>query len=306
MTHGHLTVYSSMPKSSPPENVITLQREVQRKFGRNLLRLQQYEKLVKILVAEQSVAGNVNDLHYVRKVQYESVTNKTLGQVVGKLGGNFIAPAISTSDHEDNDEAMCDPTQPWMKISFRIEFSENDFKRTQQKLADLVVMRNELVHHFLDKYDLRAESGCLAADTYLNECFKQIDAHYVELQEWGKHCVDVRADIADFMNTPDFRDFLIHGIMPGKAGVHWASSTIVNLLRDAEAALAKEGWTLLSNAIAYIGMREAEQTPKKYGCSSWRHVLHESEQFELRKVQAALGLPTATWYRSRPCSATLG
>lgn len=295
-----------MPTYSLPENVTTLQREMQRKFGRNLLRLQQYEKLVKRLVAGQSVACNVNDFHNVMKFQYEAVAKKSLGQIVGELCGNFIAPAINTSVHEDNDEAMCDPKQPWMKISFRIEFSEDDFKRIQQKLADLVALRNELVHHFLDKYDLWTESGCLAADTYLDECFKQIDAHYVELQQWGKHCVDARAD---FMNTPEFMDIMdlfIHGTVPGQAGFHWASSTIVNLLRDAETALAKEGWTLLSNAIAYIGMRAAEQTPKKYGCSSWRHVLHESEQFELRKVQTAPGLPAATWYRSRSCSATLG
>lgn len=273
-----------MPKSSLPENVNNLQREVQRKFGRNLLLLQQYEQLVKALVAEQSVAGNVNDLYNVKTSQYESISNKTLGQVVGDLVGNFIVPALSMSDCADNEEAPGDLTQPWIRTSIRIELSDDDFKRTQQKLADLVDLRNELVHHFLEKHDLRTGLGYLAADAYLDECFKQINAHYVELQQYGMHCGDSRAIMARYLNTSEFRDFFIHGIMPEKARVHWASSTVVNLLRDAEAALAKEGWTLLLNAIAYIGMREAEQTPKRYGCSSWRHVLHESNQFELRKV----------------------
>jgi len=300
MAHGHTPVYYPMTKSSLPENVITLHREVHRKFGRNLLRLQQYEKLVKILVAEQTLSGNVNDLGNARSLRHETVANKTLGQVVGDLVGNFIAPAKTTTDSIDNDEDECDPTLPFFQANFRIEFSEENFKRTKQNLTNLVDLRNELVHHFLDKHDLMTEPGCLAADAYLDECFKQIDAYWIELQQWAKHSDDLRTQLASYMKTPEFRDFIKHGIMPGNAGVLWASCTIVNLLRDAEAALAKEGWTLLSNAIAYIGMREAEHTPKKYGCSSWRHVLHESKQFELRKVQVSPVLPTEIWYRSRP------
>lgn len=45
-----------MSMSSIPENVATLHREVQRKFGRNLLRLQ-HEKLMKSFIAEQEVSG---------------------------------------------------------------------------------------------------------------------------------------------------------------------------------------------------------------------------------------------------------
>lgn len=300
MTHGHTPVYYPMTKSPLPENVTTLQREVQRKLGRNLLHLQQFENLVKRLVAEQSIAGTLNDLDNVLASQHETVANKTLGQVVGNLVGNFIVPATSTTDHEDNDEEVRDSTQLWMRTSFHIKFSENDFKRTKQNLAELVDLRNDLVHHFLEKHDLQTESDCQVADSYLDDFFKQIDAHFIELQQWAKHYVDSRAAMAKYIDTPEFSDLFIHGILPGNTGVIWASCTIVNLLRDAEAALAKDGWTLLSNAIAYIGMREADHTPKKYGCSSWRHVLHESKQFELRKIQVAPDLPTETWYRSRP------
>lgn len=289
-----------MTQSSPPENVFVIQREVQRKFGRNLLCLQQYEKLAKFLVAEQTIAGTADDLVNAQLLRHESVANKTLGQVVGDLVGGFIAPANSTADPVANDEDERDLTMPFIQASTCIELPEDVFKRTQQNLADLVALRNELVHHFLEKHDLMTEPGCLAADTYLDVCFKQIDAYWNELQQWAKHSDDLRTQLASYIKTPEFRDFIIHGIKPGNAGVLWASCTIVNLLRDAEADLAKEGWTLLSNAIEYIGKREAEHTPEKYGCSSWPQVLHESKQFELRKVHAASGLPTETWYRSRP------
>lgn len=286
--------------SSFPENVSTLHREVQRKFGRNLLRLQQYERLMKTLVAEQDIAGPVGDLHIVKTQLIESVSKKTLGQVVGDLTGNYLTSTLGKPSSEQNEEPPCDLTQPWGRMSFRIELTEDDYKRTQQKLANFVDLRNELVHHFLDNYDIWTESGCLAADVYLEECFKEIDAHYEELQNWAKHTVDARIHTATLMNTPEFEDFFIHGILPGKAGVYWAASTIVNLLRDAEAALAKEGWTSLQNAITFIGKLEPEHNPKRYGCSSWRNLLHDSEQFEVRKEQSAPGLPTVIWYRSRP------
>ena len=166
-------------------------------------------------------------------------------------------------------------------------------------VADLVNLRNELVHHFLEKHDIWTEAGCQIADAYLDDGFKQIDAHYEELREWAKHNLAMREQMAGFSKTPEFRDFFVHGIMPGGAGVFWASSTIVNLLRDAEEAIAKDGWTFLQDAIDYIRQNEPEHTPTRYGCSSWRHLLHESEQFEVRREQAAPGQPTLTWYRSR-------
>lgn len=285
---------------APNEAVIPLQREVQRKFGRNLLALQQFERLVKGLVAEQDVAGPIGELPSIRARQIEAVSKKTLGQVVGDLTGNFITPTLGQPDTEPSDEPPVDPKQPWFSVSFRMAMAESDHLETQQKLADLVGLRNDLVHHFLEKYDIWTEPGCLAADVYLDDCFKLIDAHYQELKGWAQHNLDTRAQMGSFMKTPEFRDFFVHGIFPGGAGVSWASCTIVNLLRDAEAALAKDGWTFLKHATEFIRKQDAEHTPKRYGCSSWRQVLHESKQFEIRKELPALGLPVETWYRTRP------
>ena len=282
------------------ERLRAVQRETQRKFGRNLLRLQQYERLIKGLVAEQDVAGPIGELHAIRARQIEAVSRKTLGQVVGELTGAYIAPALPESVSQQDDEGPGDPNLPWFRMSFRIEMKEEDFRETERKLADLVNLRNELVHHFLEKHDIWTEAGCQIADAYLDDGFKQIDAHYEELREWAKHNLAMREQMAGFAKTPEFRDFFVHGIMPGGAGVFWASSTIVNLLRDAEEAIAKDGWTFLQDAIDYIRQNEPEHTPTRYGCSSWRHVLHESEQFEVRREQPAPGLPTVTWYRSRP------
>jgi hypothetical protein len=104
--------------------------------------------------------------------------------------------------------------------------------------------------------------------------------------------------MANVMQSEEFKDFLLDGISPGGTGTIWSSCTIVKLLRDAEAILAMNEWTPLARAIEYISDREPSHTPKRYGCSSWRHVLHESAIFTVRRKQSEPGAAKETWYRS--------
>ncbi len=107
------------------------------------------------------------------------------------------------------------------------------------------------------------------------------------------------AKMVSFMQTPEYMDFVINGIGPDGT-VHWAGSGITNCLREAETKLAQAGWTPLFEAIRWIAKTYPEQTPKRYGCGSWRHVIHASQQFEIRKQSQADNGATVVWYRSRP------
>lgn len=277
----------------------TLQREVQRKFGRAVLILQQYERLVKSLVAEKDLAGPITELQRIKENQLKAVSKKTLGQVVGDLTGKLMTPALSDEVSGNSEHHQVEPSLPWIRISFRMEMQEEHFKETERKMADLVDLRNELVHHFLESHDMWSVPGCQNALGYLEECNKQVDAHYEELRNWAKHLIEAREHSASVFRSPEFQDFVIHDIYPGGAGVHWSSCTIVNLLRDAEDALAKDGWTFLQDAIEFARAVEPKHIPSRYGCSSWRQVLHESGQFDLRREQGQPGEATLTWFRSK-------
>lgn len=50
--------------------------------------------------------------------------------------------------------------------------------------------------------------------------------------------------------------------------------------------------------IHWIGNTSPEQAPKRYSCSSLRHVLSDSRQFEIRKSKADNGR-TVIWYHSK-------
>jgi hypothetical protein len=198
-----------MPTPQLPDHVLVLHREVQRKFGRNLLRLQQYEKLIKTIVAEHDIAGTSSDLNSNRAAKHDAVATKTLGQVVGALVGNFITPTSNSPSSSGNDEPPEDLTEPWVRVTHQIEFADDDFKRIQQRLADLVELRNELVHHFLEKHEILSEPGCLAAVAYLDECFNVIDSTHEEMVQWARHSADTRAAMASFINSAEFEGLFV-------------------------------------------------------------------------------------------------
>lgn len=100
--------------------------------------------------------------------------------------------------------------------------------------------------------------------------------------------------MVSFMLNPEYRDLVINDIGPDGT-VHWAGSGITNCLRKAETKQAQAGLTPLFEAIHWIA-----KTYKRYGCGSCRHVLHESQQFEIRKQSQADNGLTVVWYRSRP------
>lgn len=284
----------------PPDDLVAQNRKVQRKYGCAVLRLQQYEHLLKVFVVEREVGGPASRLAHIRSTLREEAAKKTLGMIVGELSQECLTSAWPGAEDDGDDEAHVNLTEPWFRFSFRIEMSEGDLACTQERLSSLVALRNELVHHFLQRFDISTIPGCQEAEVYLDHCLTEIDANVQQLHEWIRSAAEARSDLAGFMQTPEFYDFLAHGILPAGGGVIWATSTIVRLLREAEQHCRQDDWTRLASAIEFIREREPAHTPKRYGCPSWRSVLHESKHFDIRREQVAPGLATETWYRSRP------
>lgn len=66
------------------EDITSEQHEVQRKLGRCLLRLQQYEGLLKAVAAHQDTEGPADSLQAIRDSRVEELSTKILGHVVGE------------------------------------------------------------------------------------------------------------------------------------------------------------------------------------------------------------------------------
>jgi hypothetical protein len=280
-----------------------LQRAVQHKLGGCLLRLQQYEGLLKAMVADTDLAGEPAQLQALRDARVASVHKTTLGGLVSLFtGGTLRAEDESAPAHETDDKPPGDKL--WFRFQQRMAMSAERLEAITAELKELVDLRNELVHHLLERFDLGQLDRCEAAVAYLDASRATIDRHYLTLRTWAEHMDNARAVAASFMNSDAFKDLLIDGIAPD-GQVHWPVSGIVSSLREAEQALAPLGsqahWVELNAAIAWIARQHPDQTPSRYGCSSWRQVLHESREFEVMKKKPAPATTSATvvCYRSR-------
>ena len=143
--------------TSPATNALQpLQQDVQRLLGRCLLRLQQYERLMKAIVAHHEISGPAHSLEAIRAARIEDAATKTLGTLVGQLFGSYVVTDGNGGEERDDD-------LPGDVISFRtrvqLSLSAQDYANTQADLKDLVSLRNTLVHHFIDQHDLWTVDG---------------------------------------------------------------------------------------------------------------------------------------------------
>ncbi|HMS04564.1 MAG TPA: OST-HTH/LOTUS domain-containing protein [Burkholderiaceae bacterium] len=275
-----------------------LQHEVQRLLGRCLLRLQQYEHLIKAIVAHHEIAGPAHALESIRAARVADTASKTLGTLVGSLLGSYVvtdevgAPVEVTANAPEN------------VISFgmrmHLSLSAEDYSRTQDDLKELVSLRNNLVHHFIDHHDLWSLDGCRGAQDALVAAHSRIDQHFEQLRGWAEHMDQARRLTAEFVQSDAFHDLVVNGIAPDGV-VDWPAAGIVRALREAASELAVDGWAPVALAGRWIAEQHPDQLPAKYGCSSWRQVVHESRLFELRYRE--VDGQRAAWYRAKQDSA---
>lgn len=276
------------------------QHEVQRKLGRCMLRLQQYERLLKAMVADMAVEGPVEQLQAVRTRQEAGVSDKSLGTLVRMFTNSHLTQASTESQVESVDASGGGKTRPiaWASMRFNISMSPERHAQTKEALAELVALRNELVHHLIERFDISEKLGCRDASVYLDSCYQQIDDHCQLLRNWATTLVQSQALASSNLQSKSFEDMLVHGINPD-GSVCWARSTIVECLRNAETVCKVGGWTSLDAAIEFISKVNRDQVPARYGCKTWRQVLKISGLFELRTVASPLGKRGRTWYRNQ-------
>lgn len=278
-----------------------LQLEMQQKLGRCMLRLQQYERLLKSMVASMAVEGPFEQLDAERAGQVARASGQSLGALVRTFTGNHLISAPSENEKAPGDRSSGAQSADaaWASMRFNISMSSERFAQTKAGLAELVALRNDLVHHLIERFDISDENGCRAATTHLESCYEKIDGYCQTLKAWATGFVEAQALASSFLQSKTFEDLFVHGINPDGT-VSWARSTIVECLRNAETGCQVDGWTSLDAALGFISKENRDQIPSRYGCKTWRRVLRKCGQFEVRIVVGSDGATGQTWYRSWP------
>lgn len=197
------------------------------------------------------------------------------------------------------------PDQPEASIHVQLRthfaIQPDAYEALKVELRELVTLRNTLVHHFIEQHDIGTVEGCLHAQESLRSAYNKIDRHFNQLMTFAGHMDEAKQEMARLVQTPEFREMIVNGIEPN-GQIHWHMAGIVRALREAYRELAVDGWVNLDAAARWVSEHRPEQTPQKYGCSRWRHVIHESNQFELRRFthNGVFG----AWFREYPKEST--
>jgi hypothetical protein len=271
-----------------------------------MLRLQQYERLLKAVVAGMAVAGKPDQLQAMQDRQAVSMRNRTLGTLVGMFTHNHVATSSTGDEVALNDDISASDQSsdgPWVNISFTISMSSEHYAQTKADLAELVGLRNDLVHHLIEKFDISTEGGCRAASSHLDSSYERIDARFRTLNAWVSGINKCQTQVSTFLQSEAFENSFEHGVNPDGL-ICWPMSSVVECLREAEKTCHIDGWVSLDAAVNFIAKEGRDQVPTRYGCKTWRQVLQRSGQFELRIVAGSNDVRGQTWYRS--CVKPLG
>jgi hypothetical protein len=290
----------AIPESSPLalnlDQVPELQREVQRLLGRCMLRLQQYERLMKSILVRHTIAGSVGEIETNGAARIEAFADKTLGTLVKALFESFVV--VEGSDLPVNEDARTGAGRASFNLRFGISMSDVQRAQTKSAVEEVVKLRNELVHHLIERFDVQGIDGCKAASRYLMQSYDRINMHYEQLHQWASGMVHTRALAANFLQSEGFEDLVVSGIAPDSS-FDWPNTGIVRVLREAAEELSEAGWTLLDRAKRWVAEHHPEQLPAKYGCRTWPQVLSESKLFEIRYLPCEDGRKVG-WYRNKP------
>jgi hypothetical protein len=286
-------------KDSTSDAQKAAQFEVQRLLGRCILRLQQYERLIKSIVAHHEISGPPHALEEIRAARVTGVARDTLGALIGDFLGSCVVvvgsgpPPDATADFSDSEN--------FVSFRLRVPLSKADFVKTETELKELVLLRNNLVHHFIAEHDIGSLAGCRNATDALLDAYRRIDRHFEQLRRWADEIDKSRRLLADSLRSNEFLDLANNRVAPdGKRD--WANAGIVLALREVTGELAVDGWVSIVEAKKLISERFPDQNPEKYGCSSWRQVVHESRIFELRYLEMDGQRSARYRERARPVS----
>ncbi|MBM2295000.1 exonuclease [Sulfitobacter pseudonitzschiae] len=267
------------------EGLAAARHAVEHLFGQSVLRFQAYENLVKAVISEHRLSARMTDIEENRADRAAKTRQKTMGTLVSEMMDSFIVAEGNESLRDDQEDA------PSIAYIFQLSFPTEEFARITAEHRDLVVLRNSLVHHFLENHDLWSVNGCLAAQQALTSALDQVAKSHEELRCWASDMMTARGALADLIRTPDIHDFFVHRRVP------WHIATVTHALHAAAMELAGGDWVPVNTATNWIEEHYPEEQPGAYGCKSWRHVIHESKHFDLQvcKVDGR----REAWYRPR-------
>lgn len=254
-------------------------------LGRCLLIAQQCEVLVRWLVRHCDVTLTAQESHNVSYAHDRAADGKMLGPMVRAL-----VKALTGDELATNDQAPAVIT-----IRTRVSFAPEHLAVLAERLSELVTLRNDLVHHFLERVDTNEPDKLGRAQRYLDQSLEVLRSHRDYLRALHD---SMRAGLLE-LHTEVARPGLLESLQHLASQDDDTGAGLFAALRAADSALQQQGWTDLEFAAQWIRQHWPEASPSRYGCKTWRQVIRQFPVFELKQEKGSASARGHTWYRCR-------
>jgi hypothetical protein len=241
--------------------------------------VQQYERLIKAMLGRHKLFAPCHDLERARAKQIDAKSRMTLGGLVTELFGSYVVTDQDNSLEEMKTGSLEGGNSFAMQMTLALPAEE--LARVERELREMVKLRNNLVHHFVDEHDLWSSDGCRGAKDVLLAAYERIDQHLRELYAWAQDMKKAQQRMSEVLLSKEFQDVFANGFTPDE-NTPLDASSLVKVLREAHRALAVDGWARVGEAEKWIAKRYPEQQPASHRCRSWHHVVHEAPTLDLR------------------------
>ena len=259
--------------------------EVLRRVGRNLVIFQQVEHALKFLTTHARFHAPASQFAERFAKHAESIGKKSMGDLAGKLSGTVLFQDERDATPDAIDEA-------WFGFRFTIETDAESVTRHDAELKDLVDRRNELVHHFLPRWQAAVGGDAEAALVWLDAQREAAVGMLDRLQGWARTVETARKEHAAFLASEEGQRHLELLLLR-------STRLVVMLGQLAMATPRPDGWTLLASAGQLIkreAPEELQDLRTRFGHATLKAVLLATELFDVAE-EATPGGGTRTIYR---------
>ena len=147
-----------------------------RKIGRNVVNLQRFERMLKLIIVRSNIQGYASELVKIHQDRTKETSHRTLGLLVKE----FLDTVYST------DDPFCDGpadalNEIWISHAFRVQAHADSISKRERELREVVDERNSLIHHWLAEVDFASVDECQELISRLDAQDDRLKPHYESL-----------------------------------------------------------------------------------------------------------------------------
>ena len=208
--------------------------EVLRRVGRNLVIFQQIEQSLKLLLANHKNAGPIGKYAENLQVRTACINKKMLGHLVEKYATEVLLDAGEDVPEEERPE-------DWFEFSFQISAEADRIAGLRSDLQVMINERNELVHHFLPRWQPSNEQALTDALAYLDAQRDRVLPMHEHLRASVKCLYESATKLVEFLDSPEFETHT-------EVFCLRASPLVTLFCEVADQYHRPDGWTYLAQA----------------------------------------------------------